>query len=460
MSHQNLETFNIYQNIHFIGIGGIGISALARILAKEGHSVSGSDQHQSLNSDLLVSEGIAVKLGHSPENIPANCDLVIYTTAVRPDNVEFQEAGKRSLKLLSYPQAVGELTKSYRTVCICGTHGKTTTTALLGHILMQNNADPTVIVGSLVKEFGNKNELLGDSGLLVLESCEYQEAFLNYSPKIIILNNIDPEHLDYFGNAENYLNAFRKFISKLPDDGLLIANGDDANVRKLIDEKSYQFKILTFGREKGNDYRLKEKTIISPDRSESKLELLIPGRHNYLNSTAAFVCSRFLGLEAAPVRESINTFQGTARRFEIRGKIGNTTVVDDYGHAPAEIRATLEAAREYFGKDSKILVIFQPHQYSRTYYFLDDFAVSFGLANLVYIPNIYRSRDTDEEVAKVNPDILAAAINRHQEGLAENTHNFAETLHKIKAGYQDFDAIITIGAGDITRLAGDILDLI
>ncbi len=459
MSHQNLETFKIYQNIHFIGIGGIGISALARILAKEGHSVSGSDQHQSNNSDLLASEGIDVKLGHAPDNIPEKCDLVIYTTAVRPDNIEYLEAQKRLLKIMSYPQAVGELTRNYQTVCVCGTHGKTTTTGLLGHVFMQNNLDPTVIVGSLVKEFGNKNELLGNSNFLLLESCEYQEAFLNYSPQTIILNNIDPEHLDYFGNAENYLNAFRKFIAKLPDSGLLIANGDDSNIRILLSEKPHHFKVVTYGRNADNDFRLDGKTIIAPDQSCHSLKLSIPGQHNLLNATGAFALCSSLKLDSNSVISSINSFQGTARRFEIKGKVGETTIVDDYGHAPAEIRATLQSAREYFGQEAKILVIFQPHQYSRTAFFLQDFAISFNDADKVFIPNIYRSRDTDEEVSRINVDMLVAAINKQKNDLSDNTHDFSQTLQKVKTAYRDFDAILTIGAGDITRLATDLLDL-
>jgi UDP-N-acetylmuramate-alanine ligase len=224
MSHQTLKAFEIYQNIHFIGIGGIGISALARILAKEGHQISGSDQSSNKNTDLLISENISLIIGHKAENIPPQTDLVIYTTAIPSNNPEIIEAEKRGLKSLTYPQAIGLLTKKYRSICIAGTHGKTTTTAMLGLMMEASGADPTIIVGSLIPEFGHKNDRLGNSPWLVLESCEYKDAFLNYFPEIVVLTCIDPEHLDYFGTPEKYLQAFKNFLDKIPPHGALITN--------------------------------------------------------------------------------------------------------------------------------------------------------------------------------------------------------------------------------------------
>lgn len=457
MSHQTLEAFKIYQNIYCIGIGGIGISALARILAKEGHQVSGSDQASSKNTDLLVSEGIQVFIGQKAENVPGKTNLVVYTTAIPANNPELQQAQKMGIKCLTYPQAVGLLTQKYRSICIAGTHGKTTTTAMIGLMLEATQADPTVIVGSLVHEFGEKNERLGNSPWLVLESCEYQEAFLNYKPEIVVLTCIDPEHLDYFGTEERYLDAFRQFFRKIPPHGKLIANLDDPNIEKLLKENTWPFSIITYGERAGSDFRLEGHQITTPKNEKIELHLAIPGHHNLMNATAAFAAVNALDQDITEALPILEKFRGAARRFEIKGKIGNTTVIDDYGHTPAEIQATLQGAKEYFGKNSKILVIFQPHQYSRTFHFLKEFGESFQNADQVYIPNIYRSRDSEEDVNRINVDQLVEQINSHQANRAINTHDFMETLQLTKQQYQNYQAIITIGAGDITKLSDQIL---
>ena len=454
----NQDSFEVYPNIYFIGIGGIGISALARILKAKGHNVSGSDSSQNLNTDLLEKEGIKVNHDQKAENLPSELNLVVYTKAIPPTNPEFLEAQKRSLKMMSYPEAVGLLSKLYKTICLSGTHGKTTTTALLGLALEANNQDPTVIVGSLIKEFGNKNEKLGLGNLLVLESCEYQDSFLNYHPEILVINNVDPEHLDYFGNEENYINSFKKFIGNLKTGGHLIVNGDDQNLRKIVDELE-NIQITTFGEGHDNDYQISGHKIAKKGAPYCEINLSIPGKHNVRNATVSIIISDLLGLDLNKTIDSLNKFSGANRRFEIKGKIGKTTVIDDYGHTPAEIQATLEGTREKFGDAAKILCIFQPHQYSRTHLFLNDFAQSFKLANKVFIPNIYRSRDTEEDLQKVSPLILVNAINSTQANSAEYTENFETTLAKISASINDYDIVMTIGAGDITKLSDQILKL-
>ena len=451
------DPFDIYQKIHFIGIGGIGISALARLLKEQGHQISGSDQTKSHNIDLLLEEGMKIIIGHTADSIPQDSQLVIHTTAIPKDNPELQTANNMGVPVISYPQAVGKLTEEYNTICVCGTHGKTTITALLGETLAKLDRSPTIIVGSLAKAFNNKNYVLGTSDLLVVESCEYQEAFLNYSPRIIILNNIDPEHLDYFHTSDNYLNAFRKFINKLPAEGVLIANGDDENIKTLISEKNYPFKILLFGKNRDNSYRLNQNQVHLPDGETLELKLTIPGDHNLLNATAALTACQVLGLSPSLTVPHLNAFQGTARRLELKGHINGIPLIDDYGHAPAEIRASLSALKSQYGETTKILCIFQPHQYSRTYYFLNEFAQSFGDAKTVYIPNIYRSRDSSEDIAKVSVDALVSAINTFRPKTARNTVDFATTLELVQKNHQDYDLILTIGAGDITRLGTQIL---
>jgi UDP-N-acetylmuramate--alanine ligase len=457
MSHQTLKAFEIYQNIHFIGIGGIGISALARILAKEGHQISGSDQSSNKNTDLLISENISLIIGHKAENIPPQTDLVIYTTAIPSNNPEIIEAEKRGLKSLTYPQAIGLLTKKYRSICIAGTHGKTTTTAMLGLMMEASGADPTIIVGSLIPEFGHKNDRLGNSPWLVLESCEYKDAFLNYFPEIVVLTCIDPEHLDYFGTPEKYLQAFKNFLDKIPPHGALIANIDDKNIQKILQGKDWNFPIITYGESPEADFKINNHKLILPSKEVLELNLQIPGHHNLMNASAALTA--LIHLQHSPNQglESLKTFRGAARRFEIKGKLGRTTIVDDYAHTPMEIQATLQGAKEYFGANSKILVIFQPHQYSRTHYFLQEFGQSFEQADQVFIPNIYRTRDTEEDVAKVNVDKLVETINQHHTARASNTHNLPETLEKTLSIANQYNAIITIGAGDITTLSDQII---
>lgn len=459
MSDQTLEAFKLYQNIHIIGIGGIGISAIARILAKQGHKVTGSDQNESHNTNLLSHEGITVIIGQKAENIPESTDLVIFTTAIPKSNPEFQEAENRKLKMLSYPQTIGLITKYFRTISICGTHGKTTTTALLGLMLEACQADPTVIVGSLLKEYGDKNERLGQSNWLVLESCEYQEAFLNYQPEIVVLTSIEPEHLDYFQTAANYLQAFRKFLQKIPSNGLLVANSDDLNIQTLISEQNWPFPIYTYGKNSGI-FRYNSTHITLPEKENLPLKLAIPGDHNLANTTAAIAVISWLNLDQKIAMESISTFRGAARRFEIKGHLGKATLVDDYGHTPTEIKATLQGAKQFFGQNSNILVIFQPHQYSRTHHFLKDFGLAFTEATTVLVPNIYRSRDTDEDLASVNVDQLIEQINLNSiTQKALNTHNFQETLNYVKEHAAEYDAILTIGAGDITNISEQIAAL-
>lgn len=447
------DPFAIYQNIHFIGIGGIGISALAKILHRLGHQVSGSDQTRSHNVDLLLEEGIGVTIGHGPESIPAVTDLVIYTTAIGENNSELAAVISQKIPRLTYPQAIGKISGLHRTVSICGTHGKTTTTALLGHIFKANGLSPNVIVGSLVKDFEGKNYLCGQSDLLFLESCEYQKAFLNYFPATILLNNMDPEHLDFYGTPSQYFQAFHDFIQKLPTTGTLIANIDDQNVANLIKNNRFSPRLVTFGRSSSSDFRLQGHTVHLADGNSIGITPSIPGEHNLLNATGAIATAHSLGLAVQKTVTAIASFQGASRRLEEKGRLGMTKILDDYGHAPAEISATLAAVKSKYGPSTKILCVFQPHQYSRTRLLFEEFCHSFGDAESVYIPNIYRSRDSDEDLKKISVDNLVSGINNLSPGKASNTIDLELTAEQILATHDNFDVIITMGAGDITRLS-------
>ena len=473
--------------IHFIGIGGIGVSALAQYYLAKENEVSGSDLSSSEITDLLKKRGAKIFIGkHSPKNLPKDIDFAVYSPAVSQENPEIKKAKKLRVKVLSYPEALGELTKRYFTIAVCGTHGKSTTSAMVSLVLEKAGLNPTVIIGTKLKEFGNSNFRPGGAikksavakgvsaikfeeipEILIIEADEHFASFLNYQPKVIILTNIEADHLDYYKNFKNYLNSFKKFVSFLPKNGVLVANKDDKNILKI--EKRIKAKKI-----KIKNYSIKQK-----EAKEIKKILKIPGEHNVYNALAALETARFFGISDKISLEALSKYKGAWRRFEIKkGKIGNKKfiLVSDYAHHPTEIKATLEGAREYFPK-KKIWCVFQPHQYQRTFYLYNDFVKVFselleakssiigssGIAarkamidNLI-ITDIYSvtGREDKEIKKQVNSKKLAKKINNKsviylpigeiKNFLAENSNNF--------------DVVIIMGAGDIYNLFVDLLDI-
>ncbi|MGL5831261.1 MAG: UDP-N-acetylmuramate--L-alanine ligase, partial [Candidatus Altimarinota bacterium] len=322
----------------------------------------------------------------------------------------------------------------------------------------------TVIVGALLKEFEGKNERIGKSDWFVLESCEYQRHFLNYHPQIIILNNIEPDHLDYFSDADDYQSAFQQFIDQLQPDGVIIANSDDQNIQKLVSNNPTKT-FITFG-EKINSkitihYQIDQHKILLNGELITTLNLNIPGHHNIYNSAAVIALSNYLKLDLNTSIRALEKFTGSSRRFEIKGKIaGKTTVIDDYAQHPTEIKATLQACREKYGDHAKILAIFQPHQYSRTKKLLNDFSSCFNLADQVIIPNIYASRDTQADKDSISVDTLVQKINRQNPSsipFAVNGKDLPYTLEIAKKLTSHFDIILTMGAGDITKISDQLI---
>ncbi len=442
-------------NIHFIGIAGSGMSGLARLLHKKGKKITGSDQNANNTFLALKKENIKVALGHKAGNLPKNAELVIYSPAVDDNNPELKEAKKRKLKCLTYPQAVGLLTQNYTTISVCGTHGKTTTTSMLALGLIAAKQDPTVIVGASLKEFKQKNERLGKGDYFVLESCEYRRGFLNYCPKIIVITNIEPDHLDYYKNLKDYINAFQEFCEKLPKDGLIVCNIDDANVKEVIKKIKNKPTVVTFGKSPNADYRLQNSQIYFGNTRLAELNLKIPGQHNLMNAAAVIALAHHLKIELKPVLKSLHSYHGAARRYELKGKIGKTIFIDDYAHHPTEIKATLKAAREKF-PSKKILCVFQPHQYSRTYKLLNGFAESFNDVDEVIIPNILKVRDSAADLKKVNVAKLIQKISKHQPNINDG-NGLKNTTKIIKKNIKSYDVVITMGAGDVYKIADDLL---
>ena len=360
-----MKFFEGANKIFFVGIAGIGMSALARFFKAKGFEVLGSDSQESALCLELQAEGINVKIGHG--EVPKDVDLLIYSEAVPQDNIELERARDLEIPTLTYFEALGKVAESFHLVAIAGTHGKSTTTSMLGLILTAAGFDPTVIVGTKVKEFGNKNIRVGESDLMLVEACEYRRNFLHLKPDLLGILNVEMDHLDYFKSYEDYEKAFHQFADQ-------------------------------------------SREVVWPeDVSEYEGELTVPGEHNLLNAAMAANLARKLQVPEQIIASALKEFSGVWRRFEYCGTSCGALVYDDYAHHPTEIMATLQAAREKH-PEARIVAVFQPHQYSRTAALFDDFAESFEDADEVIIADIYEARDTDEDKAAVSAEKLAEAI--------------------------------------------------
>ena len=401
--------------IHFIGIGGIGVSALAQYYLAKGHKVTGSDLVFSEIIEKLEEKGIKISLGpHRAENIRKDINLVVYSPAVQENNPEYKGAKNQGAKLFSYPEALGEVVKEYFTIAVSGTHGKSTTCSMLSLVLIEAGLDPTVIIGTKLKEFGDTNFRKGKSKYLIIEADEWKASFLNYYPRIIGLTNIEKEHLDYYKNMEHILKTFNKFFSHLPKDGLLI----DARKFDLENKEARKLKKV----------------------------LKIPGDHNIYNALLVLNIARALKISDEITFKALSEYKGSWRRFDQRGNI-----IHDYAHHPTEIKATLAAAREKF-PDKKIWCIFQPHQYQRTYFLFNDFVRVFSSAPVdkLIIVDIYdvAGREKGDIKEKVSSQKLIEKINK----------SWARYLpkEKVKKYLKDKlngeEIIIIMGAGDVYKL--------
>jgi UDP-N-acetylmuramate--alanine ligase len=430
--------------IHFIGIGGIGVSALACYYIKKGHKVSGSDLVETEITNDLKKKGAKIIIGkHKTSNLNNSTDLVVYTSATAKDNPELKKAKKYKIKSRSYPQALGEITRNYFTICVSGTHGKSTTSSMASILLMEAGFDPTVIIGTKLKQLDNTNCRVGKSDYLVIEADEYKGAFLNYFPNIVILTSLEKEHLDYFKNEENIFKIYKQYLERIPEDGVLIANYDDENVQKLIEtikNPKFEIKNYSFGQ-----------------KNESKTlarVLQVPGDHNVQNALSVLNLGNLLRIRKDKIYDALSKYIGSWRRFELF-KVSlnkkNIILVSDYAHHPTEIRATLIAAREKFD-GHKIILVFQPHQYQRTKLLFDDFVKSFDFVDRLILNEIYGVAGR-ERGSNVSGKDLANAIKKR--GQIENVDFFVDQkdiLKQLKKITKDDDVLIIMGAGDIYNL--------
>ena len=451
--------FNNPIHVHFMGIGGISMSGLAEILLSKNFTVSGSDNKKSELTMHLENLGAQIIYSQTASNINSDIDLLVYTAAISPDNPEFVEAQSRGIPLLSRAELLGQLMKNYEIpVAVSGTHGKTTTTSMISEILLQAKKDPTLSVGGILKSIGG-NLRVGKSEYFVTEACEYTNSYLSFFPRISIILNIEEDHLDFFKDINDIRHSFKSFANLLPADGALIINNQIDNVEEIY--KETKCNIITYGADSRSDYYPEN---IHYDESghasftacsklgSCEIKLSVYGEHNIYNSLAALALADLLELPRDITVAALNGFNGTDRRFEFKGKLGNINIIDDYAHHPTEIKATLNAAKKY--PHDKLWCIFQPHTYTRTKAFLNDFAEALSLADGVILADIYAAREKNT-IGISSKDLLEKLLNNNIE--AYYFPSFDEIENFVLQNCSNNDLLITMGAGDVVKIGEKLL---
>src|SRR3989344_5342160 len=417
------------KKVHFVGIGGIGVSAVARMMLQEGKEVSGSDREETRIVTELKEKGAHISIGHNEANVSSGTDTVIFSIAVREDNPELRKARALGLSVFSYPEILGAISVSKFTIAVSGTHGKTTTTAMIAKILIDAGHSPTVIVGSLLKD-GGSNFIAGEGNVFVVEACEYRRSFLHLEPNVLVITNIDDDHLDYYGDVAGVQKAFGEFVAKVGKGNHIITDTSNPLVVPVLQNSKAQ--VI--------DY-----TAINGDL----LKLRVPGKHNLANAKAALGVAEVLNVRLGTALNALSNFKGKWRRFEYKGKMETGALLyDDYAHHPTEIRATLQAAKDFF-KNKKLVVVFQPHLYSRTKLLLEEFSKSFGGVEKIIIAPIYAAREDESDV---NSWLLAEKIKANNED-AIPMYTFNEIKEYLIAHTDENNVVFTMGAGDIYKVA-------
>jgi len=442
------------RHIHFIGIGGSGMNGIAQLLLNLGFHITGSDIKESSTTKLLRDMGAKIFIGHNPKNIEG-ADVVVYSSAVSPDNPELVAAKKKGIPTIPRGEMLAELMRFKYGIAISGTHGKTTTTSMVGSILGKTGYDPTVVIGGKLKSYGS-NAKLGRGDFLVAEADESDGSFLKLTPTIISINNIDKEHLSYYKNFENIKKAFIDFANKVPFYGAVAVNIDDPNVREIlpkIEKKVIKFGLSDDAQVKAEDLQVVDGTYKFKVKGYDYIHLSIPGKHNVYNSLAAISIALELGVPFCVIKEVLENFENANRRFEIKYK-NSIVVVDDYAHHPEEIKATLKAAREMY-PNNRIIAVFQPHRYTRLASLFDEFAKAFNIPDVVIITDVFSAGE--KEIEGVSAEKLVEKIKKVEKdkkviysGDLESTFNILKNM--IKKG----DIVIFLGAGNITKLADDL----
>lgn len=458
---KDIKTLINYKNIHFIGVGGVSMSALAETMNYFGYTVTGSDRVSSDTTDKLINDNINVLIGHELTYV-SKADLVVYTAAIPNDDPELIYARENSITSMERADFLGLLTRAFKeTICISGTHGKTTTTSMIATCFLNANLEPNVQVGADLSKL-NGNYAIGKSEYFILEACEYVESFLKFFPKLEVILNIDNDHLDYFKNFENIKNAFIKYVKLIPDDGYLVINGDDSN---CLDLKQYtNSTILTYGINNTNsDFIAKDIKFDNNGFAEfdvyfrnnfyTHINLSVCGMHNVLNSLACICVCYFYNIPIKTIQSSLKEFTGAHRRLEFKGKYKNVSIFDDYAHHPTEIKASVNALKNKTFNQS--WVVFQPHTYSRTKNLLSDFANALINYDNIIITDIYAARE--KNTYNISAQDLADKI--QSIGKKVNyIHSFEDIAEFLKNNVNDDDIVVTQGAGPIYEVGNILLN--
>jgi UDP-N-acetylmuramate--alanine ligase len=455
--------FEKYRVIHFVGIGGVGMSGIAEVLCNLGYEVKGSDLRETETTKRLGAMGIRVHIGHRPENI-GNAHVVVISSAVSEDNPEVVAAKEHSLPVIPRAEMLAELARLKYSVLIAGSHGKTTTTSLISTVLGKGGFDPTIIIGGKLKGIGS-NAKLGEGQFLVAEADESDGSFLKLSPTIAVVTNIDREHMDYFRDMKSLKDAFLSFINKIPFYGAAFVCWENETLRELI--PSVHRRFITYGLSEEADiyaaniekgFMTTSFDVISQKDFIGRFSLPIPGIHNVLNALACIGVAQELKMEVPVISEALHSFSGIQRRFEFKGEAGGIKVYDDYGHHPTEIQATLAAGSEnkqYLREKGRLFVIFQPHRYTRTADLMDTFAGAFGDADVLVLLDIYPAGE--KPIPGITADALAEKIRSKRQGEVVRTDKEGAVTHVVSA-MKKGDILLTLGAGDVWKLGEKVLE--
>jgi UDP-N-acetylmuramate--alanine ligase len=453
------------QRVHFVGIGGIGMSGIAEVLLNLGYKVSGSDQKMSSVTQRLAGLGAIIFEGHDAENVPGS-DVVVASSAIAKDNAEIGRARELHIPVIQRAEMLAELMRLKYGIAIAGMHGKTTTTSMVAAVLAAGELDPTVVVGGRVDAMGS-NARLGKSQYLVAEADESDRSFLKLSPILAVVTNIDREHMDCYRNMRDVKRAFLEFMDRVPFYGMVVLCNDDPLLRRLLPQ--VRRRVVTYGTRKGSDFQIKhpraEKLaggggcvshfeIRYREQNLGDFRLQVPGAHNVLNATAAIAVGIGLDINPEHIREALESFRGVDRRFQLRGRVSGISVIDDYGHHPTEIRATLAAAKQC--GYSRVHVIFQPHRYTRTRDLMDDFATAFQDADTLSILDIYAA--SEAPIEGITAEMLVRHVQDMGEKDAQYVSSFAEAVERAASAATTGDMILTLGAGSVSQLGPMILE--
>lgn len=448
--------------IHFVGVGGAGLSAIAHVLLDEGYVISGSDQQASPVTDQLTEHGVGIVIGHHAENV-AGAEWVVVSSAIPPDNPEVVEARAHGIPVIKRAELLGRMMQGRKGVAVAGTHGKTTTTAMIAQMLLEAGLDPTFIVGGVIG--GLETNARAGTGPFVIEADEYDRTFLGLQPWAAVVTNVEHDHPDCYPTFEAMFEAFVEFVELVPDDGVLVVCCDNRSARELAERQERKGKaVVLYGFNNdaawravdvqpnnagGNDY-----VLLHSGQSVGLVRLRVPGLHNVANSLAALIVAERLGMPLAQARASLTQFRGVLRRFEIKGEASDVTVVDDYGHHPSEIKATLAAARARFPGRS-IWAVFQPHTYSRVRSLMNDFAAAFSDADHVIVTAIYAARERD--TLGVSGQDIVARMNDTRRRDARYIADLDDAASYLLANVKPGDVVITLSAGDGNRVGERLL---